>query len=125
MEEYQKHILDNKHFNQTGHKQSICGEDITHGEWVFTDVEHAFNSIPDSRLQPCPKCVEKVIEIFKQARMTEEEDKELTEAIEKYFKETFAPALAELFLKAFADLPKLEPINKKPSGILYYFDSQL
>lgn len=62
MQEYQKHIRKNNDNTLTW-----CEEHIV-WDWVFTDVEHALLVVEQGgRLQICPKCKEKIIEILNQS----------------------------------------------------------
>ena len=64
MEDYQHHIR-NAHADHAG--EAICGAKLTGMEWAFVDVDHAFHSTPRDRVQPCPACAAKVIEVFQSA----------------------------------------------------------
>lgn len=60
MEEYQAHIR-----RTTNYKESYCGKKLQSIEWAFTDPTHAIAAIDSgSRLQICPDCKKKLIEIL-------------------------------------------------------------
>jgi len=61
MKDSRKHILDNKTTDETGHKTSFCGENISM-LFHFKDVEHAvINRQNRAYLLPCIQCKNAVI----------------------------------------------------------------
>ena len=59
--DWQKHIR-NTHADYAGF--AICGKKLEPFDWAFTDVDHAFQAIPKTWVQPCPACAQKVLDTF-------------------------------------------------------------
>lgn len=64
MEEYIKHVLDNKTTYALGIKTSFCDESV--GDWEFIDVEHAVRHRQNQgRLLVCKDCTKEIIKHLK------------------------------------------------------------
>lgn len=65
MEEYEKHIIDNKSSIEAGKEISYCGTELFM-QWTFLDIDHAIGTVRDGgRLTPCKKCCENIINLLK------------------------------------------------------------
>lgn len=63
MEEYVKHVKDERTSNIQNKDITFCGEPIM--EWAFTGPSHVVANIQaNGRLLPCEKCKEKIIELL-------------------------------------------------------------
>lgn len=63
LKEYQKHVTDERTSHIEKRQVAFCGEQIT--DWAFTGVSHMVMCLQtEDRLLPCPKCKEKIMQIF-------------------------------------------------------------
>lgn len=63
MEEYRKHVLDERTSNIEKIKKSFCGEYIQ--DFAFTGTDHVVsNNQSKGRLLPCEKCRDKIVSIL-------------------------------------------------------------
>lgn len=64
MEEYQKHIKDERQSNIKKTNMSFCGE-ILGAEWAFTGVGHYVANVQcGGRLLACPKCKKVITDLL-------------------------------------------------------------
>ncbi len=64
LQDHQKHVLDEITTNETGHKTSLCGVNVSM-LFHFTSVGHAFcNRQSEGRLVVCPDCLAVIRKVF-------------------------------------------------------------